>query len=65
MEYEITNQHSIPRSYKAENSQTVHFASGETKILESKPPRRQGAWKIEAIEQTAKPEDIETKQGGE
>jgi len=65
MEYEVTNLHSVYRSYKADNGKSVGFAPGETKTLATKPPRNQGAWKVEGLEQTAKPEDIETKQGGE
>ena len=59
MKYTITNTHSTTRSYTNSNGQEVTFRPGETKTLKSKPPRRQPAWLIEAVEQTEKPEDIE------
>lgn len=64
MEYRVTNQHSIVRSYKADNGKEIKFAPGETKKIATKPPRNQGLWRVEAIEQTVKPEDTEHK-GGE
>lgn len=66
MKYEITNTHSISRTYKGPNGQTIRFQPGETKKLKTKPPKRQGNWTIEAVEQTAKPSDIKSKdKGGE
>jgi len=63
MKYEITNTHSITRSYKSPNGGEITFRPGETKTLKTKPPRRQGNWLIEAVEETSKPEDIEAKGG--
>lgn len=66
MKYEITNTHSITRSYKGPNGQEITFRPGETKKLKTQPPKRQSNWVIESVEQTAKPEDIKTKdQGGD
>lgn len=59
MEYKITNTHSIHRVYTNEQGQEIGFAPGETKKLKTLPPKRQGNWVIEALEQTSKPEDIE------
>jgi len=59
MKYRVTNTHSVTRSYPAPNGEDIEFAPGETKELKTKPPKRQGNWVIEAVEQTAKPEDTE------
>lgn len=66
MEYEVKNLHSVPRSYPSEqNGQRIKFAPGEQKTVSTEPPRSQGLWLVEAVEETEKPEDIETKEGGE
>jgi len=64
MKYRITNTHSVHREYRNEQGQSVSFAPGETKELKTRPPKRQGNWVIETVEQTAKPEDIKTKEDG-
>ena len=64
MKYEITNLHSISRTYTNSQGQEVSFQPGETKTVKSQPPREEGLWQIEAVEETVKPEDTETK-GGE
>lgn len=66
MKYEVKNLHTVPRSYPSEqNGQSIEFAPGEQKKVSTKPPRSQGLWRIEAVEETEKPEDIETKKGGD
>lgn len=65
MEYEVKNLHTVPRSYVSDqNGQRISFAPGEQKTVSTEPPRNQGLWLVEAVEETVKPEDIETK-GGE
>ena len=64
MKYEVTNTHSVTRSYPAPNGGEIVFKPGETKKLKTKPPKRQGNWVIEAVEQTAKPSDIKSKENG-
>lgn len=64
MKYTIKNLHSVARSYRGENGQQIRFGPGEQKTLKSKPPRDEGLWQVEAVEETAKPEDTEIK-GGE
>ena len=66
MKYEVKNLHSVPRSYPSEqNGQEIKFAPGEQKTVSTKPPRSQGLWLVEAVEETVKPEDTELKNGGE
>ncbi len=61
MKYEVTNLHSIPRSYPSDqNGQAIEFAPGEQKTVATKPPEREALWSYEAVEETSKPEDIET-----
>lgn len=65
MEYVVRNLHSIPRSYPSkQNGQNIEFAPGEQKEVSTKPPRSQELWLVETVEETEKPEDIETKEDG-
>lgn len=64
MKHRITNLHSVSRSYINDQGQEITFRPGETKTLKTKPPRGDGLWRIEAVEETVKPEDTETKQEG-
>jgi len=60
MEYKVRNLHSIPRSYPSKhNGSEISFAPGEEKQVSTMPPRNQGQWRVEAVEETVKPEDIE------
>jgi len=60
MDYIVRNLHTIPRSYPSQqNGQDIKFAPGEQKEVSTKPPRSQGNWLVEAVEETEKPEDIE------
>lgn len=59
MKYEVTNKHSISRTYSNSQGQEISFQPGETKKLKSKPPRGEGLWQVDALEETSKPEDIE------
>lgn len=66
MKYDVTNLHSVPRSYVSDqNGQRISFAPGEQKQVSTKPPREQRLWKVEAVEETVKPEDTEMKDGGD
>jgi len=61
--YKVTNLHSTTRTFTNGNGQQVKFRPGEQKTIKSKPPREQSAWKVEIIEETQTPEDIEAKDG--
>lgn len=62
MKYDIKNLHNKPRGYNNEQGQQISFAPyEEKKSIKSTPPEDQELWQVEALEQTAKPEDTELK----